>query len=385
VTLSGCALQADPDLARPPLYVEAPEISDAAARSVGAERARQAAADAVSFALEYGFTPGLLDPQKVNFTAEELSAGVTNVLTPSSLAVWNARVVAALAGDQSAREEIRALRMYDLQDPKLSSPPDGKTLRSQAITDLAVDLFAGQFPDPEAPSDDSSGRSDSNLAPLATVTASSVDEEERSFAEAAVDGSVLGYPVDATKEWSTAYEYDGSWIQLTWESEVTLNRVVLHDRPNLDDHVLAGTLTFSDGSTVAVGRLSNEGTATTVTFPPREVTSVRFTVGSVADSTWATGLSEFEAWGTSSDSSLLVRFTHEARFRYLDQRIPFELVFTRDVVYRMTPPESTTVTAGREGATIGSSAAAVDTNDSVWRIVEYAGPYRISEAERLTR
>jgi len=111
VTLSGCALQADPDLARPPLYVEAPEISDAAARSVGAERARQAAADAVSFALEYGFTPGLLDPQKVNFTAEELSAGVTNVLTPSSLAVWNARVVAALAGDQSAREEIRALRM----------------------------------------------------------------------------------------------------------------------------------------------------------------------------------------------------------------------------------------------------------------------------------
>jgi hypothetical protein len=38
---------------------------------------------------------------------------------------------------------------------------------------------------------------------------------------------------------------------------VTLNRVVLHDRPSTSDQVTAGTLAFPDGSTVAVSALPN--------------------------------------------------------------------------------------------------------------------------------
>ena len=44
----------------------------------------------------------------------------------------------------------------------------------------------------------------------------------------------------------------GSWLKLTWSSPQTINTVVLYDRPNTNDQVTGGTLTFSDGSTIAV-------------------------------------------------------------------------------------------------------------------------------------
>jgi hypothetical protein len=71
---------------------------------------------------------------------------------------------------------------------------------------------------------------------------------------------------------------------------------VLHDRPNADDHITSGTLTFSDGSQVAVGDLPNDGTALTVDFTPRSVTWVRFTVTGVSGSTRNVGLSEIRTW-----------------------------------------------------------------------------------------
>ena len=62
-----------------------------------------------------------------------------------------------------------------------------------------------------------------------TVTASSQNTSTAQTAVKAVDGSVLGYPTDSTKEWATAGGKAGSWIQLTWAAPVTLSRVVLYD------------------------------------------------------------------------------------------------------------------------------------------------------------
>jgi len=42
--------------------------------------------------------------------------------------------------------------------------------------------------------------------------------------------------------------------------------VVLYDRPNATDQITGGTLTFSDGSSVAVGSLANDGSPVTVAF-----------------------------------------------------------------------------------------------------------------------
>ncbi len=135
---------------------------------------------------------------------------------------------------------------------------------------------------------------------ISTVTASSENTATGQTAVRAVDGSATGYPTDYTKEWATVGGKAGSWIQLTWPTPVTLSRVVLHDRPNTADQVTSGTLTFSDGSTLAVGALDNTGAATEVTFPARTVTNVRFTVSTVSPTTYNTGLAELETWGTAT-------------------------------------------------------------------------------------
>lgn len=143
-----------------------------------------------------------------------------------------------------------------------------------------------------------------NVAALASVTASSENAVTSQGAANVIDDSVLGYPFDHTHEWATIAGAVGAWVQLGWQDAVTLNRVVLFDRPNPDDQVVAGRLLFSDGSVVATGPLDNRGFRTDVPFPPRTVTSVRFVVDAVTASTANVGLAEFQAWGVVASPDL---------------------------------------------------------------------------------
>ena len=135
-----------------------------------------------------------------------------------------------------------------------------------------------------------------NVAGSATVGASSQNTSTGQTAVKAVDGVVDGYPGDFTREWATVRGGVGSFLSLAWSGAQTLGRVVLYDRPNADDRVTGGTLTFSDGSSVAVPALDNAGGATTVTFSARATTSLRFTVTSVSGSTSNIGLAEVQAF-----------------------------------------------------------------------------------------
>ena len=137
----------------------------------------------------------------------------------------------------------------------------------------------------------------SNLARTATVSASSENPGTGQTAVKAVDGVPDGYPGDYSREWATQDGKAGSWLQLGWSSPVTLDRVVLYDRPNTGDQITAGTLTFSDGSTVPVPALDDAGGAVTVTFAARTTSTVRLTVTGIKSSTSNIGLAEFEAWG----------------------------------------------------------------------------------------
>ncbi|MFP5415620.1 MAG: discoidin domain-containing protein, partial [Actinomycetes bacterium] len=158
----------------------------------------------------------------------------------------------------------------------------------------------GSLPSPTAsPTSPPSGGTNQARAAGVAVTASTQDTASGQGATKAVDGSALGYPTDPTREWATTQEKNGAWIQLTWPSPVTLNRIVLNDRPNGDDRILSGTLSFSHGSSISVGALPNDGAAQSFSFPSRVVTSVRLTVNSVSAETWAIGLAEIEAWGTA--------------------------------------------------------------------------------------
>ncbi|MDD7966787.1 DUF7402 domain-containing protein [Actinomycetospora lemnae] len=143
-------------------------------------------------------------------------------------------------------------------------------------------------------SDSTNPPENGNVAGLATANASSENTRDGQIAVRAVDGVVDGYPGDYTKEWASAGEGAGAWLELTWPTPVTIDRVVLHDRPNPADQVTGGTLSFSDGTTTTVGTLDNAGAATTVTFPARTVTSLRLTADDVSAGTLNIGLAEIE-------------------------------------------------------------------------------------------
>ena len=141
-----------------------------------------------------------------------------------------------------------------------------------------------------------SAASATNVAPLATVTASSQNTSTGQLATKAVDGSSLGYPTDYTHEWATVGQGAGAWLNLAWSSPQTLSSITVYDRPNLNDQVTGGTITFSDGSSVSVGVLPNDGSPLTLSFAAKTVTSLRFTITAVSSTTQNIGLAEIQAY-----------------------------------------------------------------------------------------
>ncbi len=146
-----------------------------------------------------------------------------------------------------------------------------------------------------------------NVAPLAAVTASSQNTASGQSAAKAIDGVVTS--TDPTKEWATLSGGAGSWIKLTWASAVKITAVTLYDRPNMNDQATAGTLTFSDGTTVAVGSLPNAGTAKTLKFSTKTVTWVKFTVSKVSSTTRSVGLAEIQVTGDPAVAPPVASFT----------------------------------------------------------------------------
>lgn len=138
-----------------------------------------------------------------------------------------------------------------------------------------------------------------NTTFAATATASSQVDAARAAAKA-IDGIAEGSPRDPSKEWASNAEKTGAWLKLTWDNPVRLNKVILFDRPNTTDRVTSGTLTFSDGSSIDVPALRDDGNATTVSFSARATTTVTFTVTGVSTSTTNIGLAELQAWAPAA-------------------------------------------------------------------------------------
>ena len=145
-----------------------------------------------------------------------------------------------------------------------------------------------------------SAQTGSNIAPLATVTASSENVDGGQTAIKTVDGVAEGYPSNRTAEWRTKGQKVGAWLNLVWSSAHTIDRVVLYDRPNTSDQITSAILSFSDGSSVSVGTLNNDGSATTIVFSARTVTSLLLTVTGVSGTTLNVGLAEIEVYEVSA-------------------------------------------------------------------------------------
>ena len=142
------------------------------------------------------------------------------------------------------------------------------------------------------------GGSPVDLALSASATASSQNTSTGQTADKAIDGVVGGYPGDYTVEWATVGGGAGSWLELTWSSPQTFDTIVLYDRPNLNDQITAGTIQFSDGSSIPVPALANDGTGVTLSFPAKTVTSLQLTITAVSATTQNIGLSEIQVYDT---------------------------------------------------------------------------------------
>ena len=131
----------------------------------------------------------------------------------------------------------------------------------------------------------------SDLAPLAKASFSSIETSE---SVGIADRIVGGYPGVRAEEWSAAGEMAGAWATLTWSAPQTVSRVVLFDRINPNDQVTSGELSFSDGTVVSVGVLSNEPNQApiAVDFAKKQITWLKFTVKSVSATTANVGLAE---------------------------------------------------------------------------------------------
>ncbi|HEX2949278.1 MAG TPA: TIM-barrel domain-containing protein [Armatimonadota bacterium] len=111
------------------------------------------------------------------------------------------------------------------------------------------------------------------------------------------DGVIDGYPNEGRREWSSNGGKNGTWVQLDWDKEQTIDHIWLFDRINTVDQITSGELTFSDGSSIKVGELPNDGSEPAdIGFAPKKVTWVKFTVDSVKAGTQNAGLAEFVVW-----------------------------------------------------------------------------------------
>lgn len=129
-----------------------------------------------------------------------------------------------------------------------------------------------------------------NVARTAKLTPSGV--EGGYGVTGATDGVASGYPDDKNAEWSSGQKA-GATLALAWDAPQTVNRILIFDRPNLDDQITSGTVTFSDGSTLAVGKLPDDASeGLDLRFPPKTITGLTFKVLGVKPSTQNAGLAE---------------------------------------------------------------------------------------------
>ncbi|WP_157181345.1 glycoside hydrolase domain-containing protein [Actinopolymorpha alba] len=133
-----------------------------------------------------------------------------------------------------------------------------------------------------------------NAARWPGVTAKASSEYSAGYRAAKVHDGVIGSKDGG--DWASRGER-APWVQLDWTKPIKADRVVLYDRPG-DDDANAGTLSFSDGSTVDVADLPRGGSGKTVTFGMKTFTWMRFQVR--GGTGLNPGMSEIEVYAVPS-------------------------------------------------------------------------------------
>jgi len=76
-------------------------------------------------------------------------------------------------------------------------------------------------------------------------------------------------------EWSSAAEAT-PWIPLDLPAAVAIRAVREFDRPNPDDHTQTGAITSSDGSSIDMADIADDGSMKTIVFDANSILWIRF-------------------------------------------------------------------------------------------------------------
>ena len=147
-------------------------------------------------------------------------------------------------------------------------------------------------------------KNDQNIALRANILVSTAGRKSRPFTElaeyigeGAVDGVVDPESKNSLNEWVSDGEKNTAFLRLTWAKEEKVKKVLLFDRPNLKDQVISGLLVFSDGSTIKVSTLPNDGKLyKEILFPEKKITWMSFIIDQVSSTTENTGLAEIAVY-----------------------------------------------------------------------------------------
>ncbi|MDN5212961.1 hypothetical protein QQ020_12920 [Fulvivirgaceae bacterium BMA12] len=116
-----------------------------------------------------------------------------------------------------------------------------------------------------------------NLVRQASVTASSVLSGYS--AKAVIDGVVDGFPNNPQYEWASNDQTVNAKIRLSWDKKIKVSKIWLFDRPSHNEHIVAGGINMSDGSTFYLGELPNAQLAgKEISFPSKEIEWIEFVV-----------------------------------------------------------------------------------------------------------
>lgn len=120
-----------------------------------------------------------------------------------------------------------------------------------------------------------------NIASLAKVSCSSAAGKEVDATRVS-DGLIR---ILNTGEWRSGSRLDMRgrvrsfpWVQLDWDYPVNISRIILYDCPDTSSHTAAGTLSFSDGSSIDINLIANDGAPKVVDFDAKRISWVRFQV-----------------------------------------------------------------------------------------------------------
>jgi hypothetical protein len=206
----------------------------------------------------------------------------------SKLIYFNAQSSAAVTGTLSYRSWKQAVTVSNGQEIVFDASqiiPPQDTIRVPDVDNRLVFRIDGNA------TPISVGATE--LGNLQNLALSAKPNTSRGRGECAINGVAEGAPEHPDDEWSAPAGPEHAWIKLTWTDPIKAKRILLYDLPSATDWVLGGTLTFSDGTSLSVGALPNEGTVpANIEFPEKQITWVRFDITRTSPSTKKEGLAE---------------------------------------------------------------------------------------------